>query len=278
MEPLGSSTRAAKPGWRRSMSAITSRSVAPDAVSLVSPPVTSRRAPGKRTVTGMTSLPDRGTEISLSPISDPHALRPERRGDADDRPGRSDSCDEVRYPTSCLLPGLRASPELMSERVRRVGVLVDVHIALPLGGGHALRLADRAVGPLERIGEHELGTERADDAFALERDLVRHAELEGVTAHRADHRQCDPGVPARRVEDRSAAAQAALLFGGEDHPEARPVLDAAARIRALDLRPELAAEAGPDAMQRDEWRLADALEDRAAYALPHELRCESGHG
>src|SRR3989442_587419 len=167
---------------------------------------------------------------------------------------------------------------MMIERVRRIGILDEVHIALPLDGGHPLRLADRAVGTLEWIGEHELGAERTDDPFALDRDLVRHAELEGVATHRADHRQCGPGVPARRVEDRSAAAQAALLFGGEDHPEARPVLDAAARIRALDLRPELAAEAGPDAMQRDEGRLADALEDRAAHALPHELRSESGHG
>src|SRR5438445_3827403 len=54
------------------MSAITARSVAPDAVSLVSPPVTSRSAPGKRTVTGITSLPERGAEVALSPISDQH--------------------------------------------------------------------------------------------------------------------------------------------------------------------------------------------------------------
>src|SRR2546423_1019986 len=54
------------------MSAITSRSVSPDALSLVSPPAASRSAPGRRTVTGMTSLPQGGAEISLAPISYQH--------------------------------------------------------------------------------------------------------------------------------------------------------------------------------------------------------------
>src|SRR5213593_1893979 len=54
------------------MSAITSRSVPPDALSFVSPPAASRSAPGRRTVTGMISLPKRGAEISVSPISYQH--------------------------------------------------------------------------------------------------------------------------------------------------------------------------------------------------------------
>src|SRR6266571_5532315 len=54
------------------MSAITSRSVPPAAVSFVSPPAASRSAPGRRTVTAMTSLPKRGAEISISPISYQH--------------------------------------------------------------------------------------------------------------------------------------------------------------------------------------------------------------
>ena len=129
----------------------------------------------------------------------------------------------------------------MSERVRRIGVLVDVHVAVPVGGGQPLRLADGTVGPLEWIGEHELGAERADDPLALDRDPIRHAELERMAAHRADHPERDAGVATRRVEDRPATAQASLLFGGEDHPQAWTILDAPARIGALDLRPELTA-------------------------------------
>src|SRR4029077_4527383 len=54
------------------MSAITSRSVPPSAVSFVSPPAASRSAPGSRTVTAMNSLPKWGAEISISPISYQH--------------------------------------------------------------------------------------------------------------------------------------------------------------------------------------------------------------
>src|SRR2546425_2284480 len=72
IEPMSSRTREAKPGCRRSISAMTSRSVAPEAMSLVCPPVASRRAPGRRTVTGMPSLPERGAEISVPSIRDQH--------------------------------------------------------------------------------------------------------------------------------------------------------------------------------------------------------------
>src|SRR6266852_4444173 len=55
------------------MSAITSPSVLPLASSLVFPPVVSRSAPGRRTVTDTTaSLPKGRTEVALSPISDQH--------------------------------------------------------------------------------------------------------------------------------------------------------------------------------------------------------------
>src|SRR3989442_2942190 len=54
------------------MSAMTSRSVAPLAMSLVWPPVASRSAPGRRTVTGTGSLPQGGAEVALAPISDQH--------------------------------------------------------------------------------------------------------------------------------------------------------------------------------------------------------------
>src|SRR4030088_1016871 len=55
--PLSSRTRARKPGCRRSMSVMTSASVPARASSLVCPPVASRSAPGRRTVTATLSLP-----------------------------------------------------------------------------------------------------------------------------------------------------------------------------------------------------------------------------
>src|SRR2546426_8706894 len=56
---------------------MTSRSVPPDAVSLVWPPVTSRSEPGSRTVTGMASLPKRGAKVSLASVGDQHDDTPD---------------------------------------------------------------------------------------------------------------------------------------------------------------------------------------------------------
>src|SRR5437773_804885 len=54
------------------MSAMSSRTVFPDALRFVSPPVASRSAPGRRTVTATASLPEGGAQVPLSPISDQH--------------------------------------------------------------------------------------------------------------------------------------------------------------------------------------------------------------
>ena len=153
-----------------------------------------------------------------------------------------------------------------------VRVLVDVHVARV--GRQAPRLADRAVGPLERIGEDELGAEGARDALSLERDAVGHGEEKTVAAHRADERERDAGVPARRVEHHAVLGDAPLLLGCDDHPETGTVLHAAPGVRRLELRPQLAAQSRADAPELQERRAADALEDRPAHPIAHEISRE----
>src|SRR6267142_1801747 len=343
------------------MSAITSGSVRPEAVSRDSPPAASRSAPGKRTVTGMISLPKRGAEISISPIGYQHddtarffprdrerrghrgaagwpgedaflsreALRhgerflcphdpvhvgdafvPDRRTerrrhvfpafdamqrvvrlhrddantfrtkpprDADDGPGGTDAGNDVRHPPPALLPDLGRGTELVRQRVRRVRVLIDVDVAVRIRGGSSLRFADRAIRSLEGIGEDELCTKRAGDALPLERYLVRHAELERMTANGADHRERDTGVAARRIEHDASTPEPAFLLRVEHHPERRPIFHTPAGIRALDLHPEVPAKARADPAQWDERGVADALEDRAPHALADEVDGETGH-
>src|SRR5206468_4757704 len=135
---------------------------------------------------------------------------------------------------------------------------------------------DRAIGALEGIGENELCAERAGDALPLERHLVRHAELEGVAANGTDHRERDTGVATRRIEHDASTSEPAFLFSVEHHPEPGPILHAPSRIRAFDLHPEAAAEAGADASQRNERRVANSLEDRAARALADRVGGEAG--
>ena len=51
------------------------------------------------------------------------------------------------------------------------------------------------VGSLERIGQHQLGAVRAQNAQPLGRHVGRHAEADAVAARRRDHRVGNPGVP-----------------------------------------------------------------------------------
>ena len=178
---------------------------------------------------------------------------------------------------AALFPDLGSGPKLVGKRIRRVRVLIDVHVAVRVGCGAPLRLADRAVCAFERIGEDELGTECARDALALERDLVRHAELEGIAGDGADHGERDSGVAARRLEHDAPATEPALLLRIQHHPQRRPVLHASTRIGAFDLRPELAAQSCADAVQWDERRFADLLEDRSAHALADDVSGQTGH-
>src|SRR3954471_1929992 len=105
----------------------------------------------------------------------------------------------MRHRATGLRPDLRPGRELVRERVRRVRVLVDVResrVALR----EPLRLADRAVGTLERIAVAELRAECSCDALSLERNAIRHHEVEAMTPYRRDERERDAGVAARRVE------------------------------------------------------------------------------
>src|SRR6267378_2756188 len=331
------------------MSAITSRTVRPEAVSRVSPPAASRSAPGKRTVTGMISLPKRGAEISISPIGyqhddtarffprdrerrrhrsaagwsgedaflsrealghgerllrphypvhvgdafvpdrrtergrhvlpavdamqrgvrlhrdDAHTFRTKPPRDADDGPARTDAGNEVRRPPTALLPDLGRGTELVRQRVRRVRVLIDVDVAVRIRGGSSLRFPDRAIRSLEGIGEDELCTKGTGDALPLERHLVGHAELERMTANRADHRERDARVAARRIEHDASTSEPAFLLRVEHHPERRPIFHTPAGIRALDLHPEVTAKASANPAQWDERCVPDSLEDRAPH-------------
>src|SRR5438445_4626249 len=235
--------------------------------------------PDRRTKCGRHVLPafDAEHRIVRWNGDESDALRTKCARYADDGPGCADAGHEVGHASTGLLPDLGRGAELVGERVRRVRVLINIDIAVRVGRGTSLRFADRAIRALEWIGEDELRAKGARDALALERYLVGHAELEGVAADGADHSERDAGVAARRVEHDPTATQPAFLLRIEHHPESGPILHAPARIRALDLQPEVASQARADAVQRDERRVADALEDRSAHALANEVGGEAGH-
>ena len=78
----------------------------------------------------------------------------------------------MRQAPARLLVDLRARRLEVRAPVRRIGVLVRVEVELrPRGAERRARLADRAVGTFERIGENELGAVGRENraAFAATR-------------------------------------------------------------------------------------------------------------
>ena len=172
--------------------------------------------------------------------------------------------------TKCVICAVRLRPDLRAGRlvvrapVGVVAVLVGVEVALGRRRVAPPRLADRAVAPLLRVGQDDLGAVGAQDALALRAGVRGQAELDPVAERRADHRQAMPVLPlvASRIVFSGVSSPRAMP--SRDHRERRAVLDAAAGIEPLRLRRD---GHGPwemcrDARQLDQWCVADEVHER----------------
>ena len=81
----------------------------------------------------------------------------------------------------------------------------------------------------------DLRAERAQERHLLLRDLVRGGADQLVAAQRRRHRERQPRVPRRRLDDRSSRLQLPFALARLDQREADAVLDRRARIERLDL-------------------------------------------
>jgi len=112
---------------------------------------------------------------------------------------------------------------------------------------------------------------------------VGHDEHEPVPLDRGDHRETHAGVARRRLDDRAAWLQDARGFGSFHHRQRDPVLDRAARIRALALHVD---RMGPpeQPVDADVRRVADRVQDvvskhaalRRAAPDYRRRRCDNG--
>ena len=99
-------------------------------------------------------------------------------------------------------------------------------------------MRDGAVGALVAGRVDDLGAVHLQQLRALGRHVVGHDDLERVALARADHRQRDAGVAGRRLEDRLAGPDRALLLGVLDQRARDAVLDRAGRVVRLELGPD----------------------------------------
>ena len=93
------------------------------------------------------------------------------------------------------------------------------------GAGHAF----------DRGREDEFRAVAFEQPAPFERHVFGHGEDEPVALDGADERKADAGVPGRRLDDGGARLEAAVALGVLDHREGDAVLDAAARVQALEL-------------------------------------------
>ena len=173
--------------------------------------------------------------------------------------------DEVREPTLRLHPDLGAGGLEVGPPVGGVAVLVHVAERLRIGLDHPARFPDRAVRALHRVRQDEFGAERAEDAAALDRSVLRQAERHADVHRRADHGERDAGVARGRVQDAAAAVELAGVPGRQHHVTRRAVLDRAAGIRHLRLRQEFRSEfpcgRSEDVAQVEQGRVADPRQE-----------------
>ncbi len=151
--------------------------------------------------------------------------------------------------------------------VGRVAVLVG-HEDGGVVIGQGLRQAHGAVRAFRARGEDDLRAEEAQELLALRGRVVGHDDAHRVTHPRADHRQADAGVAARRLQDRLALAQRARGAGFGQHPQRDAVLHRAGRIRALQLGVETHIVMRGQPRQLDHGRLPDRRQDVACRLPP----------
>ncbi len=130
---------------------------------------------------------------------------------------------------------LDARSVVVSERVRRVRVLIGIEIRARILVDDLARELHRAIGAFEWIGENDLRPERARDVLARLRHVRRHDELDAQAERRAKERVCDAGVPARRVDEDLVLREAPIRERVSNHAQRGTILHAAAGVLALEL-------------------------------------------
>src|SRR5690606_28386943 len=119
----------------------------------------------------------------------------------------------------------------------RVGLVAELVGPHRVGGvrDDLLRLGDGALHALGAGGEHDLGTERADDAAALLRHRLRHGDDDLVAAGRTHHGEGDARVATGAFDDGAAGLEGSGCLGRVDDGGANAVLHAVGRVVELEL-------------------------------------------
>ena len=191
----------------------------------------------------------------------------QRATDAAERTAGPDGTDEAVDAALGLLPDFRSRGLRMEFAVREVLELVGPERAAGILLVHCRGDAARRVHKVLRVlvrhrrDQAHLGAvrpQRLDLGAAL---VIRHDDNAAITQRAANQRQADARVARRALDDGAAGLQITAGFGGPDHAERGAVLDRAARIHEFGFAEYFAAGLIRQAIQPDQRRVADAVDD-----------------
>ena len=128
-------------------------------------------------------------------------------------------------------------------------------------GGELARLDDHTASFVSRVGEHHLGTKETHQLPPLNRERLRHHAYKRMALDGAHHRKADASVATRGLDDGLARLELAMGKRPLDHPERKPVLDAARGIGSLHLYVHVDTF-WRHALYLNERRAANGSEDR----------------
>src|SRR5665213_1185453 len=110
----------------------------------------------------------------------------------------------------------------------------------------------------------QLGAEQAQHVFFLLALRLRNDDERAVAASIGDDGEANPGIARGRFDDEAAGLQFAARFGFEDHLAPGAVLHRAAGVHEFGLAQNGTAGHRRGALELDERRMADGLDDAVA--------------
>ena len=229
-------------------------------------------APTRRTARGRS--PRRGC-AGRRPARRSAARRPRSRRRAPARAGTARRPSASRWcprpATKCVIVGRSArisGPVVVVVRLRRWPGCRTGRASPSRGAPR--RSASRPARPRwtrRRPGEETISAPHIASSWrALDRGVLRHHADQPVALELGRHRQRDPGVARRRLEDRAARAQQPVLLGRLDHAQRRPVLDRPGRVAVLELGPQPHVGRRRQPRQPDQRGAADGVEQGVVSA------------
>src|SRR5699024_1878709 len=99
--------------------------------------------------------------------------------------------------------------------------------------------------------------ETRDQFLPLPAHPVGHEDRDRMPQRTSDRGKRDPGIAARRLDDRVAGREAAVTVGPLDNVERHPVLDAPGQIHLLGFRVDRSDLAATLVIDTEEWRVPD---------------------